>query len=106
MRRSWLQEQSAQALPALDDTRAYRPVARGGLSCIGRLNAIGETPERRLWVYKREVRRAAFARRSVLALSVCDFGQFLSLAVRTACHNSGPGRSKDPSIQSLLPPRL
>src|SRR5579872_7085579 len=32
--------------------------------------------------------------------------QFLSFAVRTACHNSGPGRSKKPSIQSLLPPRL
>ena len=34
-RRSWLRKQSAQALLALDDTRAYRPVARGGLSCYG-----------------------------------------------------------------------
>src|ERR1700688_2112812 len=73
---------------------------------VSDLNAIGETPERRLWVYKREARRAVFARRSVLTVVGSGPAQFLSLAVRTACHNSGAGRSKKPSMQSLLPTRL
>src|ERR1700689_2746190 len=71
-RRSWLRKQSAQALPALDDTRAYRPAARGGLSCRGRANASGETPERRLWAFQREDRRAPARRTKWLFLSVSN----------------------------------
>src|ERR1700688_2130934 len=32
---------------------AYRPAARGGLSCMRRLNAYGEPPEPRLWAFKK-----------------------------------------------------
>src|ERR1035437_3363604 len=67
MRRCWLQKQSAQALLwGLVSPRVYRPGSLERLSCIGRPNAFGETPERRLWAYKREARRAVFARRSAL----------------------------------------
>jgi integrase len=35
-----------------------------------------------------------------------DHPQLLALASRIACHNSGAGRSKNPSIHWLLPPAL
>src|ERR1700675_3488578 len=55
-RRSWLRKQSAQALQTAIKTRVVSTGRRGGPS--GTTSAAGETPERRLWAFQREDRRA------------------------------------------------
>src|SRR5947208_9021114 len=67
-RRSWLRKQSAQALQTAIKTRVVSTGRRGGPS--GTTSASGETPERRLWAWKREDRRLRGAQRGIAAESL------------------------------------
>ena len=102
-RRSWLR--SNRRMPSCDAEPVSASGAPGG-HCRAEANCFGETPERRLWVYQCVARRAAFARRSLLTPNPVAWDQPRALDSSTTCHRAGPGRSKKPSIQSLLPPRL
>jgi hypothetical protein len=95
----------AEGFPVQDAFRQWRrpPLRRRGFA-ERNLIAFGEIPERRLCIFKREDAGPL--------LPGFPYGlpraghQFLRLATSMAFHNSGPGRSKKPSIHILLPPRL
>src|SRR6266481_5364189 len=93
-RRSWLRKQSAQALQTAIKTRVVSTGRRGGPSWT--TSAAGETPERRLWAFQREDRRAPSPAHEM------GF-RFQS---PSNLHKGGLGRLKNPCIQELLPPAL
>src|SRR6202163_4614274 len=69
-RRSWLRKQSAQALQTAIRTRVVSTGRRGGPSWT--TSACGETPERRLWTFQREDRRAPARRTQWVWLSIAQ----------------------------------
>ena len=85
-RRSWLREQSAQALQTAIKTRVVSTGRRGGPSRT--TVAFGETPERRLWAIQREDRRACPAHQIVIRRSLsttAGWGDRRSPASRCSC---------------------